>query len=208
MIIIGICGFQGAGKDTLSNYLVSKYGYIKFSFASATKDILSEIFGWERKLLEGDTNESRIFRETIDPWWSSKLSIPDLTPRKMLQMIGTNLFRQHFNHEIWVHIVEKKIIESLKINPTQKIIVSDCRFPNEIKMLKKMGAKLIFIQRNLPNWFYKYKSGEDCIEVSHLHLSEISWIREDFDYIVINEFNSIVEFKYHIDLFVKDKFNI
>ena len=132
MTIIAICGFQGVGKDTFANYLVDKYEFKKFSFASATKDILADMFGWERTLLEGDTVESRIFRETIDPWWSDKLGIQDLTPRKVLQLIGTDLFRKHFNYEIWVHIVEKKIINCLKINPEQRIIINDCRYANEI----------------------------------------------------------------------------
>jgi hypothetical protein len=206
MVIIGICGFQGAGKDTFADYLVSKYNFIKFSFATATKDILADIFEWDRKMLEGDTIESRNFRETVDPWWSAKLSIDNLTPRKVLQLIGTDLFRKHFNDEIWVHIVERKIIQTLQSDPSKRIIVSDCRFSNEITMLKNLGAKIIHIQRNLPEWFDKYKEGEDCGEASKLHLSEISWIREDFDYTIENTFENISEFELEIDYFIKDKF--
>lgn len=207
MVIIAICGFQGVGKDTFSNYLVHNYQFKKFSFAAATKDILANMFGWDRSLLEGDTIESRTFRESIDSWWAKKLSIPDLTPRKVLQLIGTDLFRKHFNNEIWVHIVEKKIINCLKINSEQRIIISDCRFPNEIVMLKNLGAKLIHIQRNLPEWFDKYKAGEDCLEASKLHLSEIAWIREEFNYGITNDFDSIEEFELYIDNFLKEKYS-
>lgn len=208
MVIIGICGFQGVGKDTFANYLVSNYNFKKFSFAATTKDILSDMFGWDRKLLEGDTIESRTFRENPDPWWSAKLSIDNLTPRKVLQLIGTDLFRKHFNNDIWVHIVEKKIIQTLQTNPSDRIIVSDCRFPNEIAMLKNLGAKIIHIQRNLPVWFDKYKDGEDCVEASKLHLSETDWIREDFDYTIANTSNDPEEFKLQIVQFVGEKFNI
>lgn len=201
MVIIGVCGFQGVGKDTFADYLISKYGFKKFSFASATKDVLSVIFGWDRKLLEGDTIETRIFRETIDPWWSSKLSIPGLTPRKILQMIGTELFRNNFNSNIWVYIVEKKIIDLLNINSLDKIIISDCRFPNEISMIKNLGGKIIHIQRNLPIWFENFKNGIDCMETKHIHSSEISWIREPFDYTIKNE-SDINEFKLKIDSFL------
>ena len=48
MVLLCVCGFQGSGKDTFSNYLVSNYDFVKFSFASATKDILSTLFGWDR----------------------------------------------------------------------------------------------------------------------------------------------------------------
>lgn len=208
MVIIGICGFQGVGKDTFSNYLVDNFGFKKFSFAAATKDILAIMFGWDRSLLEGDTIESRTFRETLDPWWSEKLSIPNLTPRKILQMVGTDLFRKHFDDEIWVHIVEKKIIELLKKNSSEKIIVSDCRFPNEIDMLKKLDGKIIHIQRNLPEWFNNYKGGNNCIEASNLHVSETAWIRENFNYTVLNEFDSVCEFELHINTFLFDNFAI
>lgn len=208
MVIIAICGFQGVGKDTFSNYLVSKYNFVKFSFASATKDVLSVMFGWDRKLLEGDTIESRKFRESIDTWWSSKLSIDDLTPRKMLQIIGTDLFRNNFNSEIWISIVEKKIIDILKLNPNQKIIISDCRFPNEIKMAKNLGAKLIHIHRNLPEWFDTYKNGFECEQVKKLHESDISWIREDFDYVIENNFPNINDFENEIDCFFSNNYGI
>lgn len=208
MTLIAICGFQSSGKDTFSNYLVSNFGFKKFSFAEATKDVLSIMFGWDRKLLEGDTQESRIFRETIDPWWSEKLSIDNLTPRKMLQLIGTDLFRKQFNDEIWIRIIEKKIINLIKSNIETNIIISDCRFPNEIKMLKEYGFKLIHIQRELPFWFNDYKNGKDCEQVKLLHLSETSWIREHFDYTIINNFDSVEKFYSYIDTLILFLFSI
>lgn len=184
MIIIGVCGFQGAGKDTLSDYLVLKYGFTKLSFASATKDVLSIMFGWDRKMLEGDTIESRKFRESVDEWWSEKLGIEGITPRKMLQMVGTDLFRKHFNNDIWVSVIEKKIIDL--VGSGKNIVLSDCRFPNEFNMIKKMGAKIIHVHKELPPWFYDYKNGIDCNDAAKLHISETSWIRENFDYVIEN----------------------
>ena len=206
MILLSVCGFQGSGKDTFSNYLVSNHNFVKFSFASATKDILSTLFGWDRALLEGDTKESREFRETVDPWWSDKLGIPNLTPRKTLQLVGTDLFRKHFNSDIWVRCVEKKILSQIQSNQNSNIIVSDCRFPNEIKMLKDLGFSLIHIKRNLPIWFNEYKSGLDCEEVNSLHESETSWIRENFEYEINNQTNNLEQFYQLINEFIEKKF--
>lgn len=202
MVLLSVCGFQGSGKDTFSDYLVSNYGFVKYSFASATKDILSILFGWNRKMLEGDTIESRKFRESVDPWWSEKLEIPELTPRKALQLIGTDLFRNHFNSDIWVRTVEKKILYKLESDSNTNIIITDCRFPNEIAMVKKLNFKLICIKRNLPLWFNSYKQGFDCEEVFKLHVSEISWIREDFDFEITNNFESVELFYSYIDIFM------
>ncbi len=208
MVLLCVCGFQGSGKDTFSNYLVKNYKFSKYSFASATKDILSILFGWDRKLLEGDTKESREFREKIDQWWSNKLNIPNLNPRKMLQLVGTNLFRDKFNPDIWVNCVEKKILSELENNPNSNIVISDCRFPNEIKMLKKIGFKLIHIQRNEPNWFNEYKLGIDCEEAKKLHISETSWIRENFDYELSNQTENVEIFYNLLNQFMKIHFNM
>ena len=64
MSIVGIFGKAGSGKDTIANYMIENLGYIKIAFADVLKDIVSVIFSWERHLLEGDTKESREFRET------------------------------------------------------------------------------------------------------------------------------------------------
>jgi adenylate kinase family enzyme len=85
MSIIAICGFQGAGKDTLADILVNNYGFIRVSFAGAVKDVASAIFGWDREMLEGRTKESREKREVIDEWLANRLSIPHLTPINYLE---------------------------------------------------------------------------------------------------------------------------
>ena len=203
MVLIGICGFQGVGKDTFANYLVSNYNFTKYSFASATKDVLGVMFGWDRKLLEGDTKESRVFRETSDLWWSEKLGIPNLTPRKVLQMVGTDVFRKHFHDQIWILIIERKILS----NPNTNIIVSDCRFPNEINLIKRLGGKIIHIHRNCPQWFNKYKSGLDCEEALSLHVSDTAWIREHFDLELENSSKSTEIFESEIINFIKENFN-
>jgi hypothetical protein len=59
--------------------------------------------------MEGTTEESREWRETIDEWWSDKLMIQHFTPRWAMQNIGTELFRQHFNTDIWIFALEKKL---------------------------------------------------------------------------------------------------
>ena len=177
MVIISLCGFAGSGKDTIADILVEKYGFVKISFASALKDVISNIFGWDRKMLEGSTNEDRIKRDTVDEWWSVQLEMT-VTPRIMMQKIGTDLFRNQFNPNIWIKIVERQL------SLYQNIIITDCRFPNEINMIKSRGGKLIHVDRNKPEWFDNYKNGSD-LDLD-LHVSEILWIREEFSCTIEN----------------------
>ena len=181
-MIIGICGFQSSGKDTIADYLIHNHGFIKLSFASALKDIISIMFGWSRDKLEGLTKEDREWREQIDQTWSQMLDMPHLTPRFVMQYFGTDLFRNNFHQDIWTKIVENK----LNMLKDKNVVVSDCRFPNEIDMIIRLQGRVIQVHRNPPEWFYKFREGENQTDVIHMHQSEIAWVRCSKDYDIEN----------------------
>ena len=52
-MIIGITGKKRTGKDTISDFLVKKYYFVKYGFADPIKDIARIIFGFtENQLFE------------------------------------------------------------------------------------------------------------------------------------------------------------
>ncbi len=181
MVLIGICGFIGSGKDTIASYLTENKGYHKLSFGAAVKDVVSSVFSLDRHMLECITEEDRQKRETIDEWWSKTLDMPDLSPRVMMVTVATKLFREQFHPDIWTKVVERQL------SMQDKIVISDCRFANEICMLKENGGKLIYVKRHEPEWFPDYKNGIDHPEAEKLHISEREWIRSNFDYIIDND---------------------
>ena len=181
-MIIGICGFQSSGKDTIADLLIKQYGFKKLSFAGALKDVVSIIFGWPRDKLEGLTKEDREWRERVDYWWAKTLKMPELTPRYVLQYFGTDLFRNHWHPDIWVKVVENQLANLDSGN----FVITDCRFENEINMLIRYGCKIINVYRNLPKWFNEYREGNNVEEVKLLHRSEIEWIKCYYDYEVEN----------------------
>ena len=149
-MIIGICGLIGSGKDTVADYLVNVHEFRRESFAGTLKDAVSAVFGWDRTLLEGRTKASREWREQVDPWWASRLNIPHLTPRWVLQYWGTEVMRRGFHDDIWIASIENKI-RNLKDN----VVISDCRFPNEITAIREAGGVVIRTTRGLdPEWFH------------------------------------------------------
>ena len=101
-MIIGVCGLIGSGKDTIADYLVNVHEYRRESFANSLKDAVAHVFGWDRTMLEGRTREAREWREQVDPWWVERLGMPDLTPRLMLQLWGTEVCRKNFHDDIWI----------------------------------------------------------------------------------------------------------
>ena len=152
-MIIGFVGFIGSGKGTLGTILEER-GFIKESFAKSVKDAISVIFGWRRDLLEGETEESRVFRETPDPIWSSQLG-RTFTPRDALQLMGTESGRNVFHKDIWSYSLFNRIRDRILTND---FVITDVRFPNEIKMIKDHGGEVYHVQRGkLPSYFNKAK---------------------------------------------------
>lgn len=189
MKIIGICGQIGHGKDTLANTFATNLYYRKISFAGTLKDICATLFGWPRNLLEGDTVESRLFRESTDEFWEKKLGIKGFNPRYALQYVGTDVFRHHFHSDIWSLAIEKRI-ESYKIID-EDIVISDVRFPNEADMIKSRGGHLIrIIRKDKTSWWYDVavKANAGCgfsrqiLEEVGIHESEyaLAGYQEDF----------------------------
>lgn len=184
--IIAITGLKANGKDTVGNYIIKNYhNYEKDSFAGTLKDAVSAIFGWDRKMLAGDTPYDRELRETKDEFWSEKLGY-DITPRIAMQKIGTDTLRDHFDKNIWIYSLEHKLLTSDK-----NIIITDCRFQNEIDALRKLNALFIRVERDpLPEWFrdvedlnskgYQTDAIAELIPVvKQVHPSEWHWIGYD-----------------------------
>jgi hypothetical protein len=184
-MIIGVCGFIGSGKDTVADYLVNFHEFRRESFASTLKDAVAAVFGWDRTLLEGRTKEAREWREQVDPWWAERLAIPTLTPRWVLQYWGTEVCRRSFHDSIWIASLENKLR-----NSKDHVVISDCRFPNEIKSIKESGGKIVWVKRgNLPVWYNLALSANQghnlaSQELKHLkiHASETAWVGTEFDY--------------------------
>ena len=188
-MILCICGLINSGKDTAADYLVNFYGFRRDSFAATLKDAVAAIFGWDRSLLEGRTKSAREWREQVDPWWSNRLGMPDLTPRLILQLWGTEVCREGFHNDIWIASLENKLKKT-----TDNIVISDCRFSNEIDAIRNAGGRVIRIVRGPePEWFSTARLYPEKMSSlwPNIHASEYSWASTQFDAIIEN--NSSIE---------------
>jgi hypothetical protein len=184
-MIIGICGFIGSGKDTIADYLANFHGFRRESFANSLKDAVAQVFGWDRTMLEGRTKQAREWREQVDPWWAERLNMPHLTPRWVLQYWGTEVCRRAFHDDIWIASLENKLR-----NSKDNIVISDCRFPNEIKSIKAAGGLIVCVERGiLPHWYdiaiqanRGVESAANWLKEENIHASETSWVGTTFDH--------------------------
>lgn len=164
--LIGIGGYKGVGKNTASAILRDEYGFKEISLALPLKKICAELTGlpyahFEEQHIKDEpfstpltlslpdlTEIVRLARlyGTITP--EQKDSILDvgfrvdlLTPRHMLQFVGTDLIRKHVDSEFWCRAYEKEVKQH------QKVVSPDVRFENERRTVRNLGGKMVLIKR-------------------------------------------------------------
>jgi len=209
-MIVGLVGFIGAGKGTVADLLVERHGFVKESYANSVKDSCAAVFGWDRAMLEGDTPESRAWREQPDEWWSDKLG-REFSPRLALQLMGTEAGRDVFHPDLWVHTVMRRCEQA----PWNNYVIADVRFPNEIYAIKMSGGKVIRVRRgDDPEW---YNLAIECNLGWHskdamlnaypeVHYSEWAWIGGNYD-IVMDNNCPFDELKVRVDKIVDSIYN-
>lgn len=198
VLVVGVLGFKGSGKDTVGDFLVNRYNFERDSFANPLKDAVAATFGWRRDMLEGDTRESRTWRETPDEWWESKLNWKEhagsriserFTPRIALQWFGTEVFRTSFHDSVWIYSLENRLRHQ------ERVVITDCRFPNEVKVVRDMGGIVCRVKRGPePVWYDTAiralnGSADDHRKMRELgiHVSEWAWLTQEVDAVLENE---------------------
>lgn len=172
-IIIGLTGHKQVGKDTIADYLCRTFGFKKLAFASPLKNAAREIFGFSDAQLYGDQ------KEIIDPFWN-------VTPREVLQIVGTDLFRltlpqfiPQIGDQIWVRAFERQLQQERNQNPNQSFVITDVRYPNEADVIHRLGGILIRVERDT--------AGEQSFAK---HLSETAMNNESCDLLIRNNGSS------------------
>ncbi len=187
MTIIGFLAKKRHGKDTASDHLVGNYGFKKVALADPLKESISILFGFDDEQLYGGK------KEVVDKNWK-------VTPRKVMQYLGTDIFRKDINNIIpwiednfWMNSLKVKYLNALKENPNTKFAVADVRFQNEVDIIHELGGIVIKIVR--PG----YNTGD-----SHESESSINKI-ENYDYLIENS-GTLEDFYNKIDKLYKNNF--
>lgn len=126
--IVGFAGQQGSGKDTCADFL-RKDGFTKYAFAKPLKQFCQDIFDLSHDQLHGPD------REVIDPRYN-------MSPRTLLQKLGTDFFRNMIDFDFWV-----KYFQRWAANTSDDIVVSDIRFANELNAVREMGGWVFLVRR-------------------------------------------------------------
>jgi hypothetical protein len=159
-VLIGLSGKKQNGKTTLADYLIIEKGFAEVSWAAPLKNIIGmELLGLKYHQIYGTEAE----KEATDEFWGK-------SPRRLLQIIGTDCFRNLVHPDFWVKIGEREIQRLL--DEGKNVVVSDCRFPNEIQAVRKLGGSSVRVVRL-----------EHVAEVDE-HPSETALDTYPFDYVI------------------------
>jgi hypothetical protein len=176
--IIAFSGRKQSGKTVCSEFLknlLESNGYNNvpiYNFADPLKeDICINMFGLTYSQCYGEDEQKN---QLVDAYWDNK----QLTARDLMQLIGTDLFRK-LNSNIWVNA----LINKIKRQNFEIVIVSDCRFPNEVETIKNNNGLVFRLSRDI------YKS--DHISESVLDSSNYNW--SNFNYVIDNKNMDIIQ---------------
>lgn len=130
--IIGMSGYARSGKDTIGIKL-TEYGYVRASFADYIREALYT--------LNPFVSDGRTIKSVIDEfgWEGSKTTHPEI--RELLQRLGSEVGRELIEKDLWVNLTFKNLPDG------SKIVVTDCRFPNEAAIVKRLGGEMWRVER-------------------------------------------------------------
>lgn len=135
--LIGIhAPVPGSGKTTIAKYLEEKYHYHRIPFADPLKLMMRTLlqsFGYNPAAGERLLNDP-ILKEQILP----ELGV---SPRVMMQTLGTEWGRKLVHPEIWLRAWKHSVQE---LGIYGNVVVDDVRFPNEVAIVQSMPASTLW----------------------------------------------------------------
>lgn len=179
MIILGLAGAAGSGKDTVADYLVKTFGFVKFAFSDALYREVQEAYNLpDQELLRNrDTKERPTERLSLINCGSDEfigvairtilhesrhLHLLPVSPRQVLQLWGTE-YRRAQDADYWVKRTAEFIFGLRDMfqypeHAPQYFVEVGTRFENEREWIKLNGGGIWHINR-------------DCLNVSDSHAS-------------------------------------
>lgn len=149
MKIIGIHGLKGSGKTTFANMLATEINdnhgrkCTTLPFASPLKTICMVLFGGTKEMWYGTDQDKNVAL----PYWADALGEKYSTPRRILQTIGTDIFRKHVGETFWLLTFNKNLADlPSKMNP-DFVFTDDVRFDNEANYIRTVNGQMITVQR-------------------------------------------------------------
>lgn len=167
-MLIGISAKKQHGKDSVASIIqeLTNNKFKNVKFADKLKDFVCELINCTRENLEDeDFKNKHLGSEWI--FLDNDGITQAMTPRLLMQKIGTDALRNNVHKNIWVNATFSRYCEKCNW------LITDLRFPNELSAIKAKGGITIRVNRS-------------SILNNDSHESETSLDYSEFDYIIEN----------------------
>jgi energy-coupling factor transporter ATP-binding protein EcfA2 len=186
--MIGICGPKGSGKSTAAKFLQGHpHDFSRHRFAGPLKDALKVAFGLTDEHVDGALKEEPT--ELLN----------GRTPRHAMLTMGTEWGRNMIHKDIWLTAWRNTMPDS------NRIIVDDVRFPNEIEMLRQeYGATTIRIVRPGFEHDSSHESeahSELMTEFAIVNDSSLAWLKAKVESIVMGDIRRRIDPNFKLPAF-------
>lgn len=140
-LILGLTGRAGTGKSTAADYLCQRYGFVQLGLADVLKDMLHVLL--DAAGLDHAVLHERTLKEAPLPSLG-----PGVTPRRLMQTLGTEWGRQLIHSHLWVRVLERRCGLDAAAPVHDRMVVSDVRFANEGDWVRRQGGVVIQLHRD------------------------------------------------------------
>jgi len=146
--IIGISGKIGSGKDTFAELLAEQLkGNVERHALADKLRLITEIVSGINMTTTHEVNKP--FCNNIRNYTQDQKNIVikqfNKTIGETLQLVGTELFRDNYDTDIWVKSFFNEELED-KLNDGKIIVIPDVRFVNEANYILQEGGYLIRLE--------------------------------------------------------------
>ena len=132
-MIIGLSGYAQSGKDATANLLCLNYDYERRAFADPIRTGIYRLNPW--------VSANNRVAELVDEYgWDTAKHNPEV--RRLMQVFGTEVGRKMFGDNFWIKTALKDLVG------TERIVISDVRYPNEADAIKALGGTMWRINRH------------------------------------------------------------
>lgn len=168
--LIAITGLAGSGKSEVAKFLQSQHGFKLLKFADTLKEML-KVMGLSIEDLENPAKKGLPHR-----------LLGGKSPRYAMQTLGTEWGRVLIHENLWAEIWKKKARQILLDG--SPVICDDCRFLNEVEMVRDLGGEIWAIRRRGGNGIGSHASESGvAMRYSDWNISNNSTI-EDLHFLI------------------------
>lgn len=125
---VAITGYKGSGKDTLADSLSGTH--TKMAFADPLRQVCAIVFGLTMK----EMTDRELKEKPLDRW-------PYMSPREILQKVGTECFRDHFPG-VWIENMKRRVADN-----DGPVVIPDMRFMDEAEAAEDLGMLTVKVTR-------------------------------------------------------------